>query len=97
MLRVGFGLLVRGGDVVDGTGAPKKRLDLGLVGDRVAAIGRLDGSGAERVIEAKGLVVAPGFIDVHIHSEFALLGGVDKFAGGLDGVTTELMSPDGLG
>jgi N-acyl-D-amino-acid deacylase len=92
-----FDLLIRGGDVVDGTGAPKKRLDLGLVGDRIAAIGRLDGSGAERVIEARGLAVAPGFIDVHVHSELARLGGVDQFAGVLDGVTSELMSPDGFG
>src|SRR6266480_3738557 len=40
--------------------------------------------------------IAPGFIDVHVHSELARLGGVDQFAGILDGVTTELMSPDGF-
>jgi N-acyl-D-amino-acid deacylase len=48
------------------------------------------------VIDATGLIVAPGFIDVHVHSELARLGGPDQFAGVLDGVTTELMSPDGF-
>jgi len=92
-----FDLVIRGGDVVDGTGAPKARLDVGIVGDRVAAIGRLESAGARRAIDAKGLAVAPGFIDVHVHSELARLGGMDQFAGVLDGVTSELMSPDGFG
>src|SRR5437588_6390921 len=48
------------------------------------------------VIDARGLTVTPGFIDVHVHSELARLGGMDQFAGVLDGVTTELMSPDGF-
>src|SRR5690348_12662080 len=47
-------------------------------------------------MDARDLVVAPGFIDVHVHSELARLGGEDQFAGVLDGVTTELMSPDGF-
>jgi N-acyl-D-amino-acid deacylase len=59
-------------------------------------VGRLEGAQAARVIDANGLIVAPGFIDVHVHSELARLGGVDQFAGVLDGVTTELMTPDGF-
>jgi N-acyl-D-amino-acid deacylase len=82
---------------VDGTGAPRRRADVGISGAKVAAVGRLDGSNAGRLIDASGLVVAPGFIDVHVHSELARLGGQDQFAGVLDGVTTELMSPDGFG
>jgi len=93
---VDFDLLIRGGDVVDGSGAPRARLDVGVAGGRVVAVDRLDAP-AGRVIEAGGLVVAPGFIDVHVHSELARLGGSDQFAGVLDGVTTELMSPDGFG
>ena len=91
-----FDVLITGGDVVDGTGTPRARLDVGIAGGRVAAIDRLDAAGAARVIDAHGLVVAPGFIDVHVHSELARLGGVDQFAGVLDGVTSELMTPDGF-
>src|ERR1700730_3904062 len=91
-----FDVLVTGGDVVDGSGAPHARMDVGVAGGRVAAVGRLEGAHAERVIDANDLTVAPEFIDVHVHSELARLGGVDQFAGVLDGVTTELMSPDGF-
>ncbi len=92
-----FNLLISGGDVVDGTGAPAARLDVGITAGRVAAVERLEGARAARVVDARGLVVAPGFIDVHVHSELARLGGRDQLAGVLDGVTTELMSPDGFG
>src|SRR5712692_3264583 len=91
-----FDVLITGGDVVDGTGAPRRRLDVGISRGRVVAVDRLEGSPAARIIDARGLTVAPGFIDVHVHSELARLGGVDQFAGVLDGVTTELMSPDGF-
>ena len=89
-------VLIRGGEVVDGSGAPRRRADVGIAGGRIAAVDRLDGAQAARVINAQGLVVAPGFIDVHVHSELARLGGVDQFAGVLDGVTSELMTPDGF-
>ncbi|HKF77167.1 MAG TPA: amidohydrolase family protein, partial [Candidatus Dormibacteraeota bacterium] len=92
-----FDTLVRGGRVVDGTGSPPVQLDVGIAGGLLAAVDRLDGVQAGRVIDAAGLVVAPGFIDVHVHSELARLGGVDQLASVLDGVTTELMSPDGFG
>lgn len=82
---------------MDGSGAPGAVLDVGISDGLVAAVDRLDGARARSVIQAGGLVVAPGFIDVHVHSELARLGGVDQFAGVLDGVTTELMSPDGFG
>ncbi|TME95925.1 MAG: hypothetical protein E6I34_00680 [Chloroflexi bacterium] len=91
-----FDVLLTGGDVVDGTGAPRRRLDVGIAGGRIAAINHLEDASAGRVIDARGLVVAPGFIDVHVHSELARLGGMDQFAGVLDGVTAELMSPDGF-
>jgi N-acyl-D-amino-acid deacylase len=92
-----FDVLISGGDVVDGTGTPSVRLDVGIAAGQMAAVDRLDGSRAARVVDARGLVVAPGFIDVHVHSELARLGGRDQLAGVLDGVTTELMSPDGFG
>ena len=91
-----FDVLITGGEVVDGTGAPRRRLDVGISDGRIVAVDRLEGSPAARVIDARGLTVAPGFIDVHVHSELARLGGVDQFAGVLDGVTAELMAPDGF-
>jgi len=68
-----FDLLLRGGKVVDGTGNPWFRADLGIRAGKVAAIGDLKGKTATRIIEAGGFVVAPGFIDIHNHSDDTLL------------------------
>ncbi|MGE0383124.1 MAG: amidohydrolase family protein [Gammaproteobacteria bacterium] len=59
-------LIIRGGNVIDGTGAPARRADLGIHGGRIAAIGKIDGP-ARETIDADGRVVCPGFIDVHTH------------------------------
>ena len=68
-----FDVIVRGGQVLDGTGSPATRADVGIRGDRIAAVGSLDGQSARRTIDAAGLIVAPGFIDLHTHSEMPLL------------------------
>lgn len=66
-------LLIRNGLVVDGTGAPAFTADLGVAGGRVVYLGVLpDGVSAAREIDAAGKVVAPGFIDIHSHSDFVL-------------------------
>jgi N-acyl-D-amino-acid deacylase len=65
----GFDVLVRGGTVVDGTGAPGRRADVGIRQGRIAAVGDLATASAATVVEAAGLVVAPGFIDVHTHAD----------------------------
>lgn len=70
-----FDLLLRGGTVVDGTGAPGVRADVGVLGDRILAVGDLSGvadGGAARVIDTSGRVVVPGFIDPHGHSDGSL-------------------------
>ena len=59
-----FDVLIAGGRVVDGTGAPWYRADVGIAGDRIAAVGTLRREEARTVIDASGLVVAPGFVDM---------------------------------
>ncbi len=85
-----FDVIIAGGRVVDGTGAPWVSADVGIRGDRIAAIGRLDGQTAARRIDATGMVVAPGFIDMLGQSEFNVL--VDGRAASkvTQGVTTEI-------
>ena len=61
-------ILIKGGRVVDGSGAPAQTADVGIVADRIVSIARnLSSSRATTVIDARGLVVAPGFIDPHVH------------------------------
>ncbi|MGH7312181.1 MAG: N-acyl-D-amino-acid deacylase family protein, partial [Candidatus Rokuibacteriota bacterium] len=68
-----WSLLIRGGEVVDGTGAPRRRADVAVEGDRVVAVGPDLAGEARRVIDASGHVVAPGFIDIHSHSDLFYL------------------------
>ena len=64
-----YDFILEGGRVADGTGAPLFAADVAVRDGKVAAIGRLAGRSAKRRIDAKGLVVAPGFIDLHSHSD----------------------------
>jgi dihydroorotase/N-acyl-D-amino-acid deacylase len=85
-----FEIIIAGGRVVDGTGAPWVRADVGIIGDRIAAIGDLHAAEARQRIDASNLVVSPGFIDMLGQSEFNVL--VDGRAASkiLQGVTTEI-------
>ena len=65
-------ILIQGGLVIDGTGAPGRRADVALRDGCIAAIGGDITAAGARIIEAKGLVVAPGFIDIKTHSDFTL-------------------------
>ncbi|MCF8565726.1 amidohydrolase family protein [Alicyclobacillus tolerans] len=91
-----FDVLIQNGTVIDGTGSQGYQADIGIVGDVIQAIGNLQGSQAKKTIDATGKVVCPGFIDVHVHSELAVLDGPDKYAPLKMGVTTQLASPDGF-
>ncbi len=66
-------IVVRGGMVIDGTGARRRRADVAIRSGRIAAVGELGEWQAEVVLEAGGLAVAPGFIDMRTHSDLSLL------------------------
>jgi N-acyl-D-amino-acid deacylase len=85
-----YDFVITGGHIIDGTGAPWFAGDLAIRGDRIVAVGNLDHATAKQKIDAAGLVVAPGFIDVQGQSEFNLL--VDNRAASkiMQGVTTEI-------
>ena len=88
LVAADYDVLIRNGRIVDGSGNPWQRGDIAVKDGRIAAIGRIADATAGRVIDAKGRIVAPGFIDVHTHIE----GGVERHPRGdnflLDGVTT---------
>src|SRR5262245_53991315 len=71
--RAEFDMLISNGRLVDGTGNPSFNSDVGVRDGKIAAIGRLANHSAERTIDATGLVVAPGFIDIHNHSDDTIL------------------------
>ncbi|HUA94226.1 MAG TPA: amidohydrolase family protein [Acidimicrobiales bacterium] len=85
-----FELIVRAGMLVDGTGNPRRRADVGVRQGRIAAVGRLDGAGAEEEIDADGLVVAPGIIDPHTHYDPQITWDPYATASCFHGVTTVL-------
>lgn len=93
----GCDLLIRGGEVIDGSGREPFVADVAIAGDRIAAIGGDAGrGGAARVIEAEGLVVAPGFIDIKTHSDFTLPINTLAESKIRQGVTTEVIGHCGF-
>jgi N-acyl-D-amino-acid deacylase len=86
-----FDVLIRGGMVYDGTGRPPKRVDIALKGDRIVAIGNLRGARARDVVDAKGLAVAPGFINMLSWSTESLIADGRSQGELRQGVTTQIM------
>src|SRR5437868_11775002 len=92
---MGFELLVRGGTVVDGSGLPAYRADVGVRDGKIVEIGRLT-AGAARTIDAGGLVVAPGFVDHHTHLDGQLFWDPYGTSEPQHGVTSVVMGNCGL-
>ena len=99
-----YDVLIRGGRVVDGSGNPWFRADVAIEGDRIVAVGQLGDVPAGRVIDATGLVVSPGFIDLHTHSDMPLLADGTAQSKVRQGVTLDVIGEsssvaprDGLG
>jgi N-acyl-D-amino-acid deacylase len=92
-----YDVLIKSGTVYDGTGGPPARADVGIKGDRIVAIGDLSRSTAPAIIDAKGLAVAPGFINMLSHSEVSLI--VDGRSMGelKQGITTQIFGEISMG
>ena len=81
--------------VIDGTGAPRRRVAVRVIGDRIAAVGDLRPGASDRVVDAGGLVLAPGFIDTHTHADGGLDDRPDALAVVSQGITTVIGGQDG--
>jgi N-acyl-D-aspartate/D-glutamate deacylase len=89
-------LVIRGGTVIDGTGAPARQADIAVDGDRVTAVGPDIGAG-QREIDATGLLVTPGWVDVHTHYDGQVTWDPYLTPSGWNGVTTLVMGNCGVG
>jgi N-acyl-D-aspartate/D-glutamate deacylase len=95
-LRADYDLVIRGGTIVDGSGGPRVVGDVAVQGDRIVAVGDVPGRGRAE-IDARGLIVAPGFIDMHSHSDYVLLEDGAAQSKIRQGVTTEVLGEEGSG
>ncbi len=93
---IGFDTLLTGGLVLDGTGAPGIRADVGIRGDRIAAVGDLSQAQAGVRLDATGLHLAPGFIDIHTHSDVSISWDTGQASALAMGVTTQVVGNCGL-
>ena len=92
-----FDAIIRGGTVYDGTGGSPKRADVGIKGDRIAAVGNLKSATATTIIDATGLAVAPGFINMLSHSESSLITDGRSQSEIRQGVTTQIFGEGSMG
>jgi N-acyl-D-amino-acid deacylase len=85
---MGYDLVIKDGRIVDGTGGPWFKGDIAIEGAKIAKVGGVDLGEADDVIDAGGLVVSPGFIDIHCHSDFSLLDNPEADSFSRQGITT---------
>lgn len=91
-----FDLIIHHGTVIDGTRAPRYQADVGVLGDRIQAIGDLSSATARREVDARGRIVASGFVDVHTHSDGWMLRTPHLVPKTTQGFTTEVLMADGI-
>jgi N-acyl-D-amino-acid deacylase len=92
-----FDILVRGGTVIDGTASEPRIADVAVKDGRIAAVGKLNSVSARETIDASGLAVTPGFIDIHSHSDYTLLVDPRAVSAIAQGVTLEVIGNCGFG
>src|SRR4030095_11572330 len=92
-----FDIIIKSGTVYDGSGRPSVRTDLGIRGDRIAAIGNLSPATAPTIVDASGLAVAPGFINMLAHSESSLIVDPRSLSELKQGVTTQIFGELSMG
>jgi N-acyl-D-amino-acid deacylase len=90
-------VIIRGGSVADGTGRALRRADVAIHDGTITKIGAIDGERARTTIDAKGLVVCPGFVDVHTHSDITILVNPKAESAVRQGVTTQVFPNCGMG
>ncbi|MFT3726513.1 MAG: amidohydrolase family protein [Terricaulis sp.] len=89
-------LIIKNGEIVDGTGAPKFRGDVGVKDGKIAAVGKVEGA-AKRVLDAEGAVVTPGFVDIHTHYDGQVSWDAMLAPSSINGVTSTAMGNCGVG
>src|SRR3954454_6627564 len=89
-------LVIRGGKVIDGTGAPARSADVGIEGDRIVAVGDVGSTDGAEVVDLDGLVLAPGFVDIHTHYDAQVTWDGDLTPSCWHGVTSVVMGKCGF-
>ncbi|HEX5604000.1 MAG TPA: D-aminoacylase [Pyrinomonadaceae bacterium] len=92
-----FDIIIKGGTVYDGSGGPPRRADVGINGDRIAAVGNLSRASSAKIIDARGHAVAPGFINMLSHSESSLIVDPRSLSELKQGVTTQIFGEFSMG
>ena len=85
-----FDTLIKNGEIIDGTGRLRYKADIGIFEGKIAAMGHLAEAKAARTVDATSLIVAPGFIDMHSHSDMSLFDDPGGESKAHQGVTTEV-------
>ncbi|MEC7838220.1 MAG: D-aminoacylase [Chloroflexota bacterium] len=91
-----FDLLIKHGEIIDGSGQNRFRADVGISGEKISFIGDSSGKESKKIINANGLIISPGFIDAHTHHDGVLLINPQHASSLRQGVTTEILGQDGL-